>query len=140
VQYKYLPTLGALFSLNDREPAAAIRSLQPASRYDVAVGGIGFNGYFGALHSSYLRGEAYLASRQPAEAITEFQRILDHRSIVLVDPLDALARLELARALLASGDAPGAKRAYTDLFTLWKDADPDIPVVKDARAEYVRLP
>jgi hypothetical protein len=83
---------------------------------------------------------AYLAAGQPTEAAGEFQRILDHRSIVLVDPMDALARLQLARALARSGDTVKAKSAYNDLFTLWKNADPDIPVLKEARAEYARLP
>ena len=88
----------------------------------------------------YVRGLAYLAARQPAEAAAEFQRILDHRSIVLVDPMDAMARLQLARALALSGDIVKTKSAYGDLLTLWKNADPDIPVLNDARAEYARLP
>ena len=83
---------------------------------------------------------AYLAARQPAEAVGEFQRILDHRGIVIVDPMDAMARLGLARALVLAGDTAKAKAAYEDLFTLWKNADPDIPVLNDARAEYRRLP
>ncbi len=139
VQYMYLPTLRALFSLNARDAAAAIQSLQTASRFDLALGGLGFNGYFGALYPIYVRGLAYLAAHQPAEAAAEFQRILDHRSIVLVDPMGAMARLQLARALALSGDTVKAKSAYNDLLTLWKDADPEIPVVKEARAEYARL-
>ncbi len=139
VQYTYLPTLRALFSLTAHDPAEAIQSLQTASRYDLAVGGIGFNGFFGALYPTYLRGQAYLAAHQPADAAAEFQRILDHRSIVLADPMDALARLQLGRALLASGNAAKAKSAYSDLFDLWKNADPDIPVLKEARAEYARF-
>jgi eukaryotic-like serine/threonine-protein kinase len=81
-----------------------------------------------------------LAAQQPIEAAAEFQRILDHRSIVLVDPIDALARLQLARALALSGDTVKARDVYNDLFTLWKNADPDIRVLKDAQAEYARLP
>ena len=76
----------------------------------------------------------------PTAAAAEFQRILDHRSIVLVDPMDALARLQLARALALSGDTVKAKGVYNDLLTLWKNADPDIRVLKDAQAEYARLP
>lgn len=140
VQYMYLPTLQALSSLNARDPAAAIQALQIASRYDLAVGGVGFIARFGGLYPIYVRGLAYLAARQPVEAAGEFQRILDHRSIVLVDPLDAMARLQLARALTLAGDTVKAKRAYNDLLTLWKNADPDLPVLKDARAEYARLP
>jgi tetratricopeptide (TPR) repeat protein len=140
VQYMYLPTLRALFSVNAHDASAAIQSLQTASRFDLAVGGIGFRGYFGGLYPIYIRGEAYRAADRPAEAAAEFQRILDHRSIVLVDPMDALARLQLARALALSGDTVKAKSAYNDLLTLWKNADPDIPVLKEARAEFARLP
>jgi hypothetical protein len=108
VQFMYLPTLRALFSLNAHDPAAAIQALQTASRYDLALGAIGFIGRFGGLYPIYVRGLAYLAARQPAEAAGEFQRILDHRSIVLVDPMDALTRLQLARALALSSTAYGA--------------------------------
>ena len=83
---------------------------------------------------------AYLVARQPAEAVGEFQRILDHRSIVLVHPMGAMARLQLARALVLSGDTVKAKSAYHDLLTLWTNADPELPVLKEARAEYARLP
>jgi tetratricopeptide (TPR) repeat protein len=140
VQSMYLPTLRALFSLNAHDAAAAIQSLQTTSRFDLALGGIGFNAYFGALYPIYVRGQAYLAAHQPAEAAAEFQRILDHRSIVLIDPMDAMARLQLARALTLSGDTAKAKSAYQNLLDLWKDADAGIPVVKEARAEYARLP
>jgi tetratricopeptide (TPR) repeat protein/predicted Ser/Thr protein kinase len=142
VQFMYLPTLRALFSLNTPTPdaAAAIQALQTASRYDLALERVGFVGRFGGLYPIYVRGLANLAARQPAEAATEFQRILDHRSMVLVDPMDAMARLQLARALALAGDTVKAKSVYIDLLTLWKNADPDIPVLKEARAEYARLP
>ncbi|MDQ3481267.1 MAG: CadC family transcriptional regulator, partial [Actinomycetota bacterium] len=91
------------------------------------------------LYPIYVRGVAYLAARQPAEAAAEFQRILDHRSIVLVDPMGAMARLQLARALVLSGETAKAKSAYNDLFALWKDADSKIPMVNEARAEYAKL-
>jgi len=140
VQFMYLPTLRALYALDARDAAAAIQSLQTASRFDLAIGGIGFNGYFGKLYPIYVRGLAYLAAQQPVEAAAEFQRIVDHRSIVLVDPIDAFARQQLARALALSGDSVKAKNAYGDLLTLWKNADADILVLKAARAEYARLP
>lgn len=141
VQFMYLPTLRALFSLNTPTPdaAAALQALQTASRYDLALGRVGFIGRFGGLYPIYVRGLAYLAARQPAEAAAEFQRIVDHRSMVLVDPVDAMARLQMARALALSGDIVKAKNVYRDLLTLWKNADPDIPVLKAARAEYARL-
>jgi eukaryotic-like serine/threonine-protein kinase len=140
VQYMYLPTLRALLAMDARDPAAAIQALQIASRYDLALGGVGFTGRFGGLYPVYVRGTAYLAARQPAEAVGEFQRILDHRSIVLVDPMDALARLQLARALAVSGDTVKAKSAYSDLLALWKNADPEVPALKEAWAEYAGLP
>jgi len=140
VQYMYLPTLRALFSLSGGDAAAAIQSLQTASRFDLAMGGLGFYGFFGALYPTYVRGQAYLAAHQAAAAVAEFQRILDHRSIVLVDPMGAMARLQLARALTLSGDTERAKSAYQDLLTLWENADPKIPIVEEARAEYARLP
>ena len=123
VQFMYLPTLRALFALDARDAAAAIQSLQTASRFDLAMGGIGFNAYFGKLYPIYVRGLAYLAAQQPVEAAAEFQRIVDHRSIVLVDPIDALARLQLARALALSGDTVKARSVYDDLFALWENAD-----------------
>jgi serine/threonine protein kinase/tetratricopeptide (TPR) repeat protein len=141
VQFMYLPTLRALFSLNTPTPdaAAAIQALQTASRYDLALGRLGFIGRFGGLYPIYVRGLAHLAAGQPAEAAAEFQRILDHRSVVIVDPMEAMARLQLARAVALTGNTVKAKRAYDDLLTLWKDADPDIPIVRNAKAEHDRL-
>jgi hypothetical protein len=120
--------------------ATAVEALEGGSRYDLALGGVGFIGRFGGVYPVYVRGLAYLAARQPAEAAGEFQRIVDHQSIVLVDPMGAMARLQLARALALSGDPVKAKAAYDDLFALWKHADPDIPVLRHARAEYDSLP
>jgi tetratricopeptide (TPR) repeat protein len=139
VQSMYLPTLRALFALNARDPAAAIHALQAASRYDVAPGGVGFIGRFGGLYPIYVRGLAHLAARRPVEAAAEFQRILDHRGIVLVDPMDAMARLQLARALALGGDTAKAKSMYDDLFAVWKNADPDLPFLGAARSEYALL-
>jgi len=87
----------------------------------------------------YVRGLAYLAARRGAEAAAEFQKILDHRGIVASDPIGALAHLQLGRALALSGDKARAKAAYQDFLTLWKDADPDIPILKQAKAEYASL-
>jgi hypothetical protein len=139
VQFMYLPALRALFALDSGDAAAALRSLEAASRFDLAQGGIGFNAHFGKLYPIYVRGLAYLASQKPVEAAAEFQRLVDHRSIVLVDPIDALARLQLARALALSGDTVKAKRAYDDLFERWANADAAIPLVTAARAEHARL-
>jgi lipopolysaccharide biosynthesis regulator YciM len=97
------------------------------------------HGYFGALYPVYVRGLAYLAARQSTEAAAEFQKILDHRGIVVSDPIGALARLQLGRAFALSGDKTKAKMVYQDFLTLWKDADADIPILKQAKAEYAKL-
>ena len=88
----------------------------------------------------YVRGEAYLAAHRGKEAVTEFQKILDHRGIVLNEPIGALAHLQLGRAYAMQGDTAKARSAYQDFLTLWKDADPDIPILKQAKAEYAKLP
>ncbi len=103
------------------------------------LGGIGFKAHFGKLYPIYVRGLAYLAAQQPAEAAAEFQRIVDHRSIVLVDPIDALARLQLARALALSGDTVKARSVYDDLLARWDNADADVALVDEARAERARV-
>jgi tetratricopeptide (TPR) repeat protein len=139
VQLMYLPTLRAVFALKAHDAPAAIQALQVASHYDLAPGGVGFVGHFGALYPIYVRGLSYLEAGQPAEAAAEFQRIVDHRSIVLVDPIGAMARLQLARALALSGDTIRAKAAYTDLLRLWEHADPNLAMVVQARADYARL-
>ena len=93
----------------------------------------------GTLYPVYLRGHAYLLLRQGNEAAAEFQKILEHRGIVLNFPLGALAHIGLARAGVLAGDTVKARKAYQDFFALWKDADPDIPILREARAEYARL-
>ena len=91
------------------------------------------------LLPAYLRGKAYLQMRQGKEAAAEFQRFIDHPGIVANSPLGPLARVGLARAYVFQGDVTKARAAYQDFLTLWKDADPDIPILKDAKAEYARL-
>ena len=139
VQSSYLPALRARLALNRREPAKAIEFLQKAAPYEFAVPGIDFNAFFGGLYPVYVRGEAYLAMRQGAEAAAEFLKILAHRGIVAADPIGALAHLQIGRAYVLSGDRVKAKAAYDDFLTLWKDADADIPILKQAKAEYAKL-
>jgi hypothetical protein len=97
------------------------------------------HGFFGALYPIYVRGEARLAAHQGAEAAAEFQKILDHRGIVVSDPIGAQARLQLGRAFALAGDKAKAKTAYEKFLTLWRDADPDIPILRQAKAEYAKL-
>jgi eukaryotic-like serine/threonine-protein kinase len=139
VRFTYLPTLHALFALSRGQSANAIELLQAAVPYELAVPGIKFFAGFGGLYPVYVRGEAFLAAHQGAEAAAEFQKILDRRGIVLADPVGALAHLQLGRAYVLSGDKIKAKAAYQDFLNLWKDADPGVPILKQAQAEYAKL-
>jgi predicted Zn-dependent protease len=135
VRFSYLPVLRARIALNLGSSAKAIEMLQTATPYELGAS----RGLFGALYPIYMRGEAHLVARQGHEAATEFQRILDHRGIVGSDPIGALAHLQLGRAMALSGDRTKAKSAYQDFLTLWKDADPNIPILSQARSEYAKL-
>jgi eukaryotic-like serine/threonine-protein kinase len=86
-----------------------------------------------------VRGEAYLAEHKGAEAAVEFQKVLDHRGIVISDPIGALARWQLGKAYAIAGDKTKAQAAYLDFLTLWKDADPDIPIFMQAKSEYAKF-
>jgi eukaryotic-like serine/threonine-protein kinase len=134
VVFTYLPTLRALLALNRSEPSKAVELLQTAIAYELAARPRAHR-----LYPAYLRGEAYLASRQGREAVLEFQKILDHRGIVVSEPIGALAHLQLGRAYVLAGDKGKALAAYKDFLTLWQDADPDIPILKKAKAEYAKL-
>ncbi len=135
VQFTYLPVSRAQLALGDHDPAAAIDQLQVAAPYDEAVPCSGF-AFFGNLYAPYVRGLAYAAAHRYTDAAREFQKILDHPGIVLVDPVRILARLNLGRALASAGDTVKARVAYQDLLTLWTFADPDIPVLVQAKTEF----
>ncbi len=139
VRFNYMPTLRALLALNRAEPAKAIEQLQIASSYELAAPRSLLHGHFGGLYPIYVRGEAYRAAHRGAEAAAEFQKILHHRGIVGSDPIGALAHLQLGRAYALSGDTAKAKTAYQDFLTLWKDADANIPIFKQAQAEYAKM-
>src|SRR5205823_1781048 len=96
-------------------------------------------GFFGTPDRVYVRGLAYLAAHDGTAAAAEFQNILDHRSIVISDPIGAVTQLQLGRSYALAGETAKAKAAYQDFLTLWKDADSDIPVLKQAKAEYRKL-
>jgi eukaryotic-like serine/threonine-protein kinase len=139
VRFTYLPTLHALFELNRGEPLKAVEQLQVAAPFELAVPGIDFFGFVGGLYPAYVRGEAFLAAHQGAEAATEFEKILARRGIVANDPIGALAHLQLGRAFALSRDTARSKTAYAGFLNLWKDADPDIVILKQAKAEMRRL-
>lgn len=142
VQFSYLPALRGLAALNAGEAANALELTQAAAPYDLAVPGTAYwagASFFGALYPVYVRGLAYSGLGRYREAAAEFQKILDHPGITLNDPIGPMARLQLARALSASGDRVKSAAAYTHLLAIWKDADPDLPVVQQANAEAARV-
>jgi eukaryotic-like serine/threonine-protein kinase len=138
VQFNYLPTLRAKLALNKGNAAEAIESLRAAGPDE--LGGSTSSAFnWTVMYPVFVRGEAYLAARRGTEAAAEFQKILDHRGIVVNGPIGALAHLGLARAYRLQGDTAKAKAAYQDFLKLWKDADPDIPILKQAKGEYANL-
>jgi tetratricopeptide (TPR) repeat protein len=139
VRFSYVPTIRALIALNHREMPKAIELLQTASPYELGWHGCCTVGFNPSLYTIYVRGLAYLAAHQGAEAAAEFQKILDHRGIVINDPIGVLARLQLGRALALMGDRAKAKTAYEGFLTRWENADSEIPVFKQAKAEYGNL-
>jgi serine/threonine protein kinase/tetratricopeptide (TPR) repeat protein len=139
VRSTYVPTIRALVALNQGEPSKAIELLHATGPYELGTPPCSAMGFFGILYPVYVRGEAFLAAHKGAEAAAEFQKILDHRGIVISDPIGALAHVQLGRAFALSGDQNKAKAAYQDFLTLWKDADPDIPILRQAKAEYAKL-
>jgi tetratricopeptide (TPR) repeat protein/predicted Ser/Thr protein kinase len=130
----WLPTIRAAIDLNSSSPSQAVIDLEAASPYE-----LGGPLPIGGLYPVYVRGQAYLAAHNGAAAAGEFQKILDHSGIVLNLPLGALAHLQLGRAYAFSGDSAKARSAYQDFFNVWKDADLDIPILKEAKAEYAKL-
>ena len=135
VQTNYLPSVRAQLALDHMDTERALEDLQMAAPYE-----LGSPDGDNPMFPVYLRGQAYLMARRGADAAAEFQKILSHPGIVLNSPIDALARLQIARAYALQGDDAKARAAYRDFLTLWKDADPEIPILKQAQAEYAKLP
>ncbi len=133
----WLPAVKAAMELNANNSAQAVVFLEAAAPYEL---GQPPQLQLGTMYPAYIRGQAQLMAHNGAAAATEFQKFLDHPGITLNFPLGALAHLGLARAYALSGDTAKAKSAYNDFFALWKDADPDIPILIAARAEYAKLP
>ncbi len=132
-----LPLIRAELELQHGNPSEAVRLLQSATQFERTDRPANFvpRGPWPA----YVRGQAYLRQQAGAEAMAEFQRILDHRGVDPLSILYPLAHLGLARAAVLQGDAAKARKAYQDFFALWKDADPDIPVLQQAKQEYEKL-
>jgi eukaryotic-like serine/threonine-protein kinase len=125
------PLVLATIQMESGNPDEALRTLEPIKPFE-----FGTHAYF---YPNYLRARIYLKVRKPRDAASEFKAILEHRGVTLLDPTWKLSQLGLARAYALQGDSAQAKTAYQDFFALWKDADPDIPILKEAKAEYAKL-
>ena len=136
VQSYWLPSIHAAIQINNKNATNAVEILKSAAPYELAQSQ---PFQFGMLYSVYIRGQAYLLTRQGKEAAAEFQNIIDHHGILLNFPLGALAHVGLGRAYALQGDTPKARMSFQEFLTLWKDADPDVPILKEAKAEYAKL-
>jgi serine/threonine protein kinase/Flp pilus assembly protein TadD len=134
IQSFYLPLGRAALSLFEKHPDAALQTLVPLEQYDMA----GFTPGF-CLYPAYVRGLAYLQTKQPALAQAQFQKVLDHPGLAGGSIIIPLSHLGLARAAVLANDTPKARTAYQDFFALWKDADPDVPILLQAKLEYAKL-
>jgi eukaryotic-like serine/threonine-protein kinase len=126
-----IPSVAALNALNRKAPDQAIEGLRAATPYEF--------GNSQGMFPIYIRGLAYLQAKRGTEAVAEFQKIVDHRGIDPTGVQHSLAKLCLGRAYAMTGDSAKARAAYQDFLALWKDADPDVPVLKEAKAEYAKL-
>ena len=134
----WAPTVQAAIALSSKNPSLAVQVLEPTRRYELGGAPPPFTA--GAMmYPVYLRGLAYMANRQFNDAVTEFQNIVDHRGLVWNSPIGVLSYLQLARALVSSGQLIRGKQMYETFFSLWRSADPGIPVLLDARREYAKL-
>ena len=133
-QSLYLPELRASLDINRHDPQKAIEDLKPSLPYELAS-----TSADGALLAVYVRGQAYLAARDGSNAAAEFQKIIDHRGVVVNAPIGVLAHLGLGRAFALQADNAKARAAYQDFFGLWQHADPGIPILAQARAEFAKL-
>ena len=138
VRSTYLPVLRALAALHHDDPAKALDLLQASASTEFGVPG-SWSGFFGNLYPAYLRGLAYLMQRHSAEAAAEFRKVLAHPGIVFTDPVGVLARLQMARAYALAGNRPEARSSYQNLLDLWKDADPAMPLLRQAKVDYANL-
>jgi tetratricopeptide (TPR) repeat protein/predicted Ser/Thr protein kinase len=134
----WLPVIRASGEIARNNPAKAIELLLPSAPYELASP-VAWSGLGGPMYPAYLRGEAYLQLRRGSDAAAEYQKILDHPGFMMACPLGALAQLGMARSFLIAGDPAKARSCYQNFLTLWKDADPDVPILIAAKAEYARL-
>ena len=138
INHYWLPAVQASIAMTRKNPAKALEDLRTTAEYELGTPLPQFE-VGGSLYPVYIRGQAYLLLHQGKEATTEFQKLLDQRGVVVNCPLGALAHLQLGRSYAMQDDAVRSRAAYQDFFRLWKDADPDVPILKQAKAEYAKL-
>lgn len=136
IQRYWLPVIRAQMDLGRRQGSKAVSDLDSATQLEFASPTTLSTA---TIYPAYVRGYAYLEAGDGAKAAVEFQKLIEHPGLVLNFPLGALARLGRARAYARSGDLGKARAAYLDFFKLWNDADPDLPTLKQAKAEYAKL-
>jgi predicted Zn-dependent protease len=134
----WLPTIYASIEIQRGNPARAVELLQTTTEYELGSPLPQFE-VGGTLYPVYVRGQAYLLLHQGTEAVRELRKFSDHPGVAVNCPLATLARLQLARAYVLAGDSKSANQSYQELFALLRDADPDIPILKEAKAEYAKL-
>lgn len=137
MQFNYRPTVLAQIALSRNDPLKALNTLQAATPYE--LGDPAYGAALLNLYPVYVRGGAYLVARQGAKAAVEFQKVLDHPGVVLNESIGALAHLQIGRAYAIAGGADKAKAAYQEFLALWKNADADCLILKQAKAEYAKL-
>jgi eukaryotic-like serine/threonine-protein kinase len=135
IRLYWLPTINAAIQLDKGNSSQALEDLEVAAPYELGT----TDTFINYLYPAYVRGQAYLHARNGTAAAAEFQKLLDHTGIVQNFVTGSLAHLQIGRAYAIAGDTAKAKAAYQEFFTLWKDADPDIPILKEAKAEYAKL-
>ena len=135
--FNYLPGIRGQLAILKKDPSKTVALIKAASANEFAVSST--IGFVPALYTAYICGNAQLMAHDGREAMSEFQKILDHNGLVGNSPMAALAHLQIGRAYVMAGDTAKAKTAYQDFLTIWKDADPDIPILKQAKVEYAKL-
>ena len=134
MQRYFVPTVRAAVKLQQHDPEAAIALLRETVRYDLAI-----NDSFDCLYPAYIRGLAYLESGDGRSAAGEFQKLIDNPGLCVGNITGPLARLQLGRAERLMGDNASARKSYEEFLSIWKDADADLPIYRQAKAEYAQL-
>jgi predicted Zn-dependent protease len=126
----WLPTAAAALEIRKGNGAGAVKLLAPAAAYEPGAN---------SMWAVYMRGLAYLQMESGAAAAAEFRKIIDHRGVDLMSPLYPIAHIRLAEAYALMGNVASARKTYEEFFSLWKNADPDVPIFKEAKAKYEQL-